>query len=277
MSQVGIVQMTSGPSVMDNLKALEQQVAALANQGAQWIVTPENVILLSDSKAYHQYAEELGEGPIQQQLSTIAQRYGVWLLIGSFPIQREQGVTTTSILLDSEGQYQATYDKLHMFDVDVADSHHSYRESDTFLPGEQVVVAKTPFGSLGLSICYDLRFPQLFSELRRQGAEIIVVPAAFTAVTGKAHWEVLLRARAIETQCWIIAAGQTGTHPCGRQTWGHSMVVSPWGEIVSSLEQHTGGLVVEIDPSVLSDIRQAMPIIEQSRFCNQLQSIKSEI
>ncbi|MGO1297373.1 MAG: carbon-nitrogen hydrolase family protein [Vibrio sp.] len=275
MSLVGIAQMTSGPSLKENLIALDTQVAQLAKQGAQWVVTPENVLLLSDSAAYHEQAEPLGSGPVQQQLAQIAQRYGVWLLIGSLPIRREQGVTTTSLLLDSEGQCQATYDKLHMFDVDVADAHHRYRESDTFLPGQRVVVKDTPFGQIGFSICYDLRFPQLFSELRRQGAEIIVVPAAFTAVTGRAHWESLLRARAIETQCWIIAAGQTGTHPCGRQTWGHSMVVDPWGNIMASLEQNTGGLLVDIDRKALSDIRQAMPIIEQSRFCNQLQSIKS--
>ncbi|MFC3022918.1 carbon-nitrogen hydrolase family protein [Vibrio zhugei] len=275
MSLVGVVQMTSGPSVEENLTTLETHVAQLAQQGVQWIVTPENVLLLSDATAYHEHAEWLGKGPVQEQLATLAQRYGVWLLIGSFPIRREQGVTTTSLLLDSTGQCQATYDKLHMFDVDVADAHHRYRESDTFLPGERIVVKDTPFGQLGLSICYDLRFPQLFSELRRQGAQIIIVPAAFTAVTGRAHWEALLRARAIETQCWVIAAGQTGTHPCGRQTWGHSMVVDPWGHIVSHLEQNTGSLVVDIDTQRLSDIRQAMPIIEQSRFCNQLQSIKS--
>ncbi len=137
--------------------------------------------------------------------------------------------------------------------------------------------AETPFAKIGLSICYDVRFPQLYSELRRQGAQIITVPAAFTAVTGKAHWEVLLRSRAIETQCWVIAVGQGGHHPCGRETWGHSMVINPWGEVVASLEQPSGNLLVEVDLEQTESVRTTMPIAEHNRFRNQFIEKKSKL
>ncbi|MZI92717.1 carbon-nitrogen hydrolase family protein [Vibrio sp. CAIM 722] len=275
MERVGVIQMTSGPNVADNVTFIEKQIARLVKHGAQWIVTPENALLFSQRTDYHAYAEPLGRGPIQLRLAEIARHYGVWLLIGSMPIKRDDGVTSTSILLDSQGQCQAYYDKLHMFDVDVADSQHRYRESETFQAGSQISLTQTPFGALGLSICYDIRFPHLYSELRQRGAEIFIVPAAFTAVTGQAHWEVLLRARAIENQCWVVAAAQGGKHPCGRETWGHSMVVNPWGEIVASLEQQAGSLIVDIDRSASAEVRQAMPIIEHARFSNQFQSTKS--
>ncbi len=153
--------------------------------------------------------------------------------------------------------------------LDVADAHKCYRESDIFTPGDRVVTAETPFGRLGLSICYDVRFPHLYSELRKQGAQIIVVPAAFTAVTGQAHWEALLRCRAIETQSWIVAVGQGGKHPCQRETWGHSMVVDPWGRVIAQLDQDPKSMVVEIDTSSCESIRQNMPIAQHSRFTNQ--------
>ena len=164
-----------------------------------------------------------------------------------------------------------------MFDVDVEDGHKRYRESETFTAGNEITVLPTPFGTLGLSICYDVRFPQLYSQLRRLGAQVILVPAAFTAVTGKAHWETLLRARAIETQCWIVAVNQGGMHPCGRETWGHSMVVNPWGEVVASLEQETGNLLVEIDLTALETLRASMPVTMHSRFENQFLEITSEL
>lgn len=177
---------------------------------------------------YHTHAEYLGEGPVQQTLSDIARKYSVWLVAGSFPIRTQSGVTTTMLVYNNDGELAASYDKLHMFDVDVDDGHRRYRESEIFQPGEQIQVVSTPFGELGLSICYDVRFPHLYSALRNLGSQIILVPAAFTAVTGQAHWETLLRARAIETQCWIVAVNQGGIHPGGRETWGHSMVIDPW-------------------------------------------------
>ncbi|KQH84163.1 amidohydrolase [Vibrio furnissii] len=275
MERVGIIQMTSGPQVADNLAFIAKHANRLATQGARWIVTPENAVVFGNRNDYHQHAEPMGNGPIQRELAQIARENGVWLLVGSMPIARAHGVTTTSILFNPQGEPAAYYDKLHMFDVDVADSHQRYRESETFTPGDALTVVPTPMGSLGLSICYDVRFPHLYSQLRRLGAQILVVPAAFTAVTGRAHWEVLLRARAIETQCWVVAVGQGGHHVCGRETWGHSMVISPWGDIVASLEQPAATLIADIDLHQVEQVRLIMPIMAHTRFDNQFKEKKS--
>ncbi|EEX42873.1 carbon-nitrogen hydrolase family protein [Vibrio furnissii] len=275
MERVGIIQMTSGPQVADNLAFIAKHANRLATQGARWIVTPENAVVFGNRNDYHQHAEPMGNGPIQRELAQIARENGVWLLVGSMPIARAHGVTTTSILFNPQGEPAAHYDKLHMFDVDVADSHQRYRESETFTPGDALTVVPTPMGELGLSICYDVRFPHLYSQLRRLGAQILVVPAAFTAVTGRAHWEVLLRARAIETQCWVVAVGQGGHHVCGRETWGHSMVISPWGDIVASLEQPAATLIADIDLHQVEQVRLTMPIMAHTRFDNQFKEKKS--
>jgi len=272
MERVGLIQMTSGPIPGDNLAYIRQQVANLAAQGARLIVTPENALVFGSRSDYHQHAEPIDQGQLQDDLSEMARENGIWLAIGSMPIQREQGVTTTSLLYSPDGLLVAQYDKLHMFDVDVADSHKRYRESETFTPGNAVVGYQAPFAHIGLSICYDVRFPSLYSELARLGVNLILVPAAFTAVTGKAHWETLLRARAIETQSWLIAVNQVGTHPCGRETWGHSMVISPWGEVVASLSDQPSNLLVDIDLSQVKELRAAMPVGQHARFSNQLQN-----
>ena len=270
MERVGIIQMTSGPDIESNLAFIEKQCELAANQGVKLVLTPENSVLFASREEYHQHAEPLGSGVLQQRLADIAKHNQLTLIVGSMPIQTARGVTTTTVVLPPHGKCIAHYDKLHMFDVEVADGHGSYRESDTFTAGNQMVVAETDIGSVGLSICYDLRFPELYKELRLAGAEMIVVPAAFTAVTGEAHWEILLRARAIETQCWILASNQTGTHPCGRKTWGHSMVIDPWGRIHKQFQDQVGLLVAEIDLSQTQQVRQNMPLTQHSRFQNEL-------
>ncbi|HCE4765494.1 carbon-nitrogen hydrolase family protein [Vibrio parahaemolyticus] len=270
MERVGIIQMTSGPDIQANLDFIDQQCTLAANQGVKLVLTPENAVLFASREEYHQHAEPLGSGAIQERLANIAKSHQLTLVVGSMPIQTARGVTTTTLVLPPHGKCIAHYDKLHMFDVDVEDGHGSYRESDTFTAGNQIVVAETDIGSVGLSICYDVRFPELYKALRLAGADTIVVPAAFTAVTGQAHWEVLLRARAIETQCWILASGQTGTHPCGRKTWGHSMVIAPWGRIHKQLQDQVGLLVAEIDLSQTQQVRQNMPLTQHSRFQNEL-------
>ncbi|WP_158144315.1 carbon-nitrogen hydrolase family protein [Vibrio metschnikovii] len=269
MRRIGLVQMTSSDVVNDNLSYIEQQVAQLASQGAQLIVTPENATLFASHMQYQQNAEPLNVGPIQQRFALLAKQHQVYLLLGSLPIRRTTGITSTSILFGPQGEWLADYDKLHLFDVDVADQHRCYRESSLFCAGQRVVVANTGLANLGLSICYDLRFATLYSELRRKGAQILLVPAAFTAVTGQAHWELLLRARAIETQCWVVAVGQTGQHAGGRQTWGHSMVINPWGEITAALGPEADNLLVDIDLRSLQTIRQNMPVLEHTRFHHQ--------
>lgn len=270
MSQVGLIQMTSSQDPNQNLAWIESEIRALVAIGVDWIVLPENALVFGSTKDYHQYAEILGEGPLQDAISNLAKHYQIWILIGSMPIQAKEGVTTTSIIYDAKGKQRAHYDKLHLFDVDVDDGHKSYRESDSFVAGNRVVTQDTPFGQIGLTVCYDLRFPILFQALKDQGAQIIVVPAAFTYVTGQAHWEVLLRARAIETQCWIIGVGQTGKHNQERQTWGHSMVINPWGEIVASLSETAGHITATIDTKQNGKLKQQMPLHQHRRFQYQL-------
>ncbi|MBA5762119.1 carbon-nitrogen hydrolase family protein [Vibrio sp. 404] len=270
MDRVGLIQMTSGANPEANLVYIEQQVAALSEQGATWVITPENAIVLGSRSDYHHYAEPLENGEIQAQLSEMAKRYQVWLIVGSFPIQRASGVTTTLLVYNNDGALMAHYDKLHMFDVDVADSHQRYRESETFMPGGEIVSIETPFAHLGLTICYDVRFPQLYGELAKRGANVIVVPAAFTAVTGQAHWQPLLTARAIETQSWVVAVNQTGIHQGGRQTWGHSMVISPWGDVFASLGDAPSNLLVELDLQAVTEIRATMPVMTHNRFDSRI-------
>jgi predicted amidohydrolase len=183
-------------------------------------------------------------------------------------ISRESSdlITTSSLLFDDKGELKARYDKIHMFDVDINDIHGRYRESDIYQPGEQLTVVDTPIGRLGMAVCYDLRFPGLFQALRSQGAEIISVPAAFTKMTGEAHWEILLRARAIENQCVILAAAQVGRHGATRRTWGHTMAVDAWGKILAENPDAVSALKVKIDTAGLKTIRNQMPVLQHNRF-----------
>jgi predicted amidohydrolase len=272
MNKIGVIQMTSGPDPMKNLAFIDIQLKQLSKQGAQLVLTPENCIVFGSKADYRFHAEVLGAGIIQEQLFDLAIRYGVWIVVGSIPIIRDDKISTTCLVISNQGKLVAHYDKLHMFDADVEDEHGRYRESEVFQPGNETVVVDTPVGRLGLTICYDVRFPHLFSELVAKGAEAIVVPAAFTATTGAAHWEPLLRARAIETQCWILASGQTGQHPCGRETWGHSMVISPWGKMIDQLRSQVGVLCEEIDHRETQSLRRNMPVQKHARFQSAWQS-----
>ncbi|PWI34687.1 amidohydrolase [Vibrio albus] len=276
MTKVGVIQMTSGPEPEHNLSFITQQLDKSRDAGIDLVLLPENALVCGKKEDYHQHAEPLGDGVVQAKLSVLAQTYQTWLVVGSMPIRRENGVTTTTLVYSPEGRLTAHYDKLHMFDVDVADAHARYRESETFMPGNHVVLTETPLGKTGLSICYDLRFPHLYAELRRAGAEVILVPAAFTATTGRAHWETLLKARAIETQCWIIAANQGGVHQDGRETWGHSMVINPWGEVVAELAEGTGMLTAILDHKITAAVREKMPLTQQARFSSVFKNEKAK-
>ena len=212
---------------------------------------------------------------IQQWLSQQAQQQQMWIVAGSIPCAtRPDGtpvadnkVRASCLIYSPQGQLFGRYDKIHLFDANVADQQASYQESATFEAGSEVVIVETPFAKIGISICYDLRFPLLYQALRDKGAEIIVVPAAFTALTGEAHWQVLLRARAIETQCFVIGAGQSGWHSATRQTWGHSQVIDPWGKVLAEQQQTGSGLIVAVcDLSELHLIRQQMPILRHRRL-----------
>ncbi|WP_445375650.1 deaminated glutathione amidase [Photorhabdus tasmaniensis] len=271
---VALLQLCSGENIKHNLAQIEQQIKPLPDT-IKLVMTPENALLFANAASYRHHAEQQGKGPLQQAVSEIARRYGVWLLIGSMPlISREnpERITSSSLLFDDQGEIRARYDKIHMFDVNIDDEHGSYNESSIFQRGERITVVDTPVGRLGMTICYDLRFPGLFQALREQGAELISVPAAFTRLTGRAHWEPLLRARAIENQCILLAPAQVGVHGT-RQTWGHSMVVDGWGKVIKKNPDAVSALQLNVRVDSLKIMREQMRVVKHNRFRPQLTSL----
>lgn len=269
MSQVAAIQMISGADVQANLDTAARLIADAADGGAQLVLLPECFAAFGNRELQAIGAAEYhGTGPIRRFLAEQARQHGVWLVAGSIPLPAEPGgkAMACCLVLDDQGDEVARYDKLHLFDVEVSDSQRSYRESKDYGYGDHVVCIDTPVGRLGLSICYDVRFAELYAALRRAGAELIVVPSAFTAVTGAAHWEILLRARAIETQCYILAANQGGQHANGRETFGHSCLIDPWGDITICLPQGEGVVAGAIDLHHLNTIRGRMPVAGHRRF-----------
>lgn len=269
MSQVAAIQMISSADVTANLQAAAGLIAEAAERGAKLLLLPECFAAFGNGSLRQIAAAEFaGTGPIRPFLAAQARQHSVWLVAGSIPLPAEAGgkAKACCLVVDDQGREVVRYDKLHLFDVEVADQQRTYRESKDYGYGNQVVCVDTPVGRLGLSICYDVRFAELYLALRRAGAELIVVPSAFTAVTGAAHWEVLLRARAIETQCYILAANQGGQHANGRETFGHSCLIDPWGELVSCLPQGAGVVTGELDLQLLNTIRARMPVAGHRRF-----------
>ncbi|MND64900.1 2-oxoglutaramate amidase [compost metagenome] len=271
---LAVIQMVSQDDVVANLGQARALLEQAAEGGAQLAVLPENFAAMGrrDSAAIGR-AEAMGQGPILPWLKQTARDLKLWIVAGTLPLPPQGHVDAKahacSLLVDDRGEQVARYDKLHLFDVDVADNRGRYRESDDYAHGHNVVVADTPVGRLGLTVCYDLRFPELYSALREAGAELITAPAAFTAVTGAAHWEVLIRARAIETQCYILAAAQGGTHPGPRETFGHAAIVDPWGRILAEQAQGPAVLLAERDSSEQASIRARMPVSSHRRFFSQ--------
>lgn len=268
---LAVIQMVSQDDVLTNLAQARLLLQQAAEQGAQLAVLPENFAAMGRSDlATLGRAEALGEGPILPWLKHTARDLKLWIVAGTLPLppqdQPEAKSHACSLLINAGGEQVARYDKLHLFDVDVADSRGRYRESDDYAFGSNVVVADTPVGRLGLTVCYDLRFPELYGALREAGAELITAPAAFTAVTGAAHWQVLLRARAIETQCYILAAAQGGLHPKGRETFGHAAIIDPWGRVLAEQAQGAAVLLADRNAVEQADIRQRMPVHTHRRF-----------
>lgn len=268
---LAVIQMVSQDDVLANLAAARRLLQQAAEAGARLAVLPENFAAMGrrDLAALGR-AETEGQGPILPWLRHSARELGLWIVAGTLPLppdgQPQAKAHACSLLIDAQGERVARYDKLHLFDVDVADARGRYRESDDYACGERVVVADTPVGRLGLTVCYDLRFPELYSRLREAGAELISAPAAFTAVTGAAHWQVLTRARAIETQCYVLAAGQGGIHPGGRETFGHSAIIDPWGRVLAEHPLGEGVLLASRDAAEQAAIRQRMPVALHRRF-----------
>jgi predicted amidohydrolase len=264
--RAGLVQLRSGRTVASNLDKAEALVRRAAKGGAQYVQTPENTgIMELKPELVLAAAESEGKSAPLAWARALARELGIWLHIGSIAIKLDQNrVANRSYLLDPKGRVTARYDKLHMFDVDLAGGE-SYRESQYFRPGAKAVLADLPFGRFGLSICYDLRFASLYRALAAAGAELIAIPAAFTKQTGEAHWHVLTRARAIETGAFVLAATQGGLHENGRSTFGHSIVVSPWGEVLAEAGEEPGVIFADIDLAASEEARARIPAIKHGR------------
>jgi predicted amidohydrolase len=258
------IQVNAGTDMADNI----EQAASLARQaranGAELVVMPENVSMMEWGRK-NIVAKAMPEDShaALKAFQALAIETGLWLHCGSLAILLDDGkVSNRSYFFDPSGKIVARYDKIHMFDVDLGNGE-SYRESATFAAGQQVVLAESPWGGIGLSICYDVRFPQLYRRLAQAGARFLVVPAAFTRTTGKAHWHVLLRARAIETGCFVLAPAQCGEHAGGRQTFGHTLIVSPWGEVLADAGEQPGYVIAPIDADQVADARGKIPSLGQ--------------
>lgn len=258
-----LIQLNSGPEIEDNLRQAGEFIRKAAADGAAFISTPENTchIRVPFSDKLKSSPEE-SDHPALPFFSDLAQSLSVWLSIGSLSVKVEDTlIANRSYLFDPNGDIVAKYDKMHLFDVDLP-TGESHRESDIVRPGGQQILATLPWGKLGMTICYDLRFPRLYRSLALEGADILTVPSAFTVPTGQAHWEVLLRARAIENGCFVLAAAQCGEHHGGRQTHGHSMIIDPWGKILAEADEDPGIITAEIDLSKVSLARKAIPSLQ---------------
>ena len=262
-----VIQMRSSPDVASNLAWVDLLLAQAAGRGATLAVLPENFACMTPQPEHlHSIAEDFGAGLIQDALVRMARKHGLWLVAGTLPLRSFDGrLSNTCLVFDEQGWLQRRYDKIHLFDVSIpnAESHH---ESAHFAAGNEVIVINSPIGRLGLAICYDLRFPELFRQMLMQGVEAIALPAAFTYTTGKAHWDVLLRARAIENQCFMLAAAQEGEHFAGRQTYGHSQIIDPWGKVLQQQRFGWGLAVAPIELTAQSQIRQHFPVLQHRRL-----------
>lgn len=268
--RVAAIQMVSSMVVAANLAEAAHLIEAAAKAGARLVVLPENFAFLGKADATAPTVwEPYGKGPIQGFLAEQAKRHRLWLVGGTVALESDKPrkVRAACLLYDDQGEVVARYDKMHLFDVSVPGDHtNHYQESLTIDPGNHMVVAETPLGKIGLAVCYDLRFPELFRAMVVQGMELIAVPAAFTAVTGAAHWEVLLRARAIENLSYVVASAQGGEHMSGRETYGDSLIVDPWGSVLARLPRGAGFIACEIDRSRVRAIREQFPAIDHRRF-----------
>ncbi len=264
---VGLVQYTATTSVTRNIALVEPMIREAAEKGAELILLPEvaNLMQIRKSAAENEVRREVDE-PFLACCRELAETLGVWIHIGSLVVQREDDTrkANRAYLIDNGGHIRAVYDKIHMFDVDLQGGE-SYRESKAFKPGERAVVAQTPWGGYGMTICYDVRFPHLYRDLAQAGARILSVPAAFTRKTGEAHWHTLLRARAIENGCFVIATGQTGDHEDGRATYGHALVYDPWGEALIDAGTAVGVSVVKLDLNRVDEVRGMVPSLGNDR------------
>jgi deaminated glutathione amidase len=269
MGRIAALQMTSGHVVADNLAAAGSLLREAKEAGAEIACLPENfafIGLKDDDKLA--VAEADGSGAVQSFLSDTARKLNLWILGGTIVIRAASGerVTNSSLLIDAAGKRVARYDKIHLFDVTIPGRDEQYRESTHVMPGREAVLADTPVGKLGMSVCYDMRFPELYRELVSRGAQWLSMPAAFTVPTGRAHWETLLRARAIENLCYVVAPAQTGTHSSGRETYGDSLIVDYWGQVISRLAKGSGVITAEFDLAKQAETRLRFPALDNRQL-----------
>lgn len=267
MPRIGVLQMTSGVIPEANGRIMAEAVARAGDEGAAMLFTPEMSGLIDARRDRARAAiRQEADDPVLATVREAAARAGLWVAIGSLAILREDGRwANRAFVIDADGAIAARYDKIHMFDVDL-ESGESWRESNAYVAGERAVTVETPLGRLGLAICYDLRFPALFEELGRQRCDVIAIPAAFTVPTGQAHWHLMQRARAIEASAFVVAAAQVGRHEDGRATYGHSLVVDPWGEVLLDMGGQAAGLgFAELDPARIAAVRAQLPALANRR------------
>jgi deaminated glutathione amidase len=271
MPLAAVIQMTSSPDVGRNLATAREWLERARQRGAVLAALPENFAVMGRKETDKvAIAEPAGEGPIQAFLARTAQELGIWIVGGTIPLQVGQSadkVAAASLVFDDHGRCVARYDKIHLFDVDIPSRDERYRESATIAAGKSTAVIATPIGKLGLAVCYDVRFPELFRALLAQGAEVLSLPSAFTAPTGRAHWELLVRARAVENLCYVLAPAQAGAHENGRETWGDSMIADPWGHVLARVVEAGPGLAIaEIDRTSQAEVRTRFPALAHRRF-----------
>ncbi len=270
LNRVASIQMTSAHDVKHNLEIAKKLIADAAAENARLVVLPEMFALMGvDQLDKVKHKEDISHGLIQDFLYAQARQHKIWIVGGTIPISvsgNENKVHAACLVINDLGECVARYDKVHLFDVYLNSSQETYLESQNVEPGSQVVVVPTPFGRLGLAVCYDLRFPEMFRQMHEQQVEVIAVPAAFTYATGQFHWDILVRARALENLAYVITACQTGTHENKRKTYGHSMIVNPWGMVVACLPEKVGIVVADIDLNYQQKIRQDFPVLSHRKF-----------
>jgi len=269
-TKIAGIQMASGPNVNANLIEVGRLIKLAVDAGAKLVVLPENFAIMGMKEQDKVKIKEApGKGPIQNFLAEQAIKHKIWLVGGTLPLESSSApdkVRAACFVYNDLGQQVARYDKTHLFDVHIYQSGERYNESETIEAGDKIVVTDTPFGKLGLAVCYDLRFPEIFRNMVDQGAELIALPSAFTAVTGKAHWEVLIRARAIENLCYVVAAAQGGYHINGRESYGDSMIVDPWGQVLDHLPSGSGYVIADYDREQLRKVRKNFPVLDHRKI-----------
>ncbi|MEI6414949.1 MAG: carbon-nitrogen hydrolase family protein [Pseudomonadota bacterium] len=265
MKKVAAIQMATSPNVLANLFEAERIIADAAAEGAQLVVLPENFAFMGKrDEELLAFREQDGSGPLQDFLALMAQRYRLWVVGGTIPLMAKtpDKLRSACLVFDDRGHRQGRYDKIHLFDVQVMETNERYQESATIEPGHTPCVIDSPFGRLGVAVCYDLRFPELFRCLLDEGMEVMVMPAAFTAATGRAHWEILIRARAIENLCYVVAGAQGGYHISGRETYGNSLIVDPWGRILARMPRGSGHVCAALDKTQQMMVRKTFPVLQ---------------